>query len=119
MPNGGNREAKNYIMVNQEIVNIFAKGALNFYFQIKGKMVCRSLYKCKGGRKKDLFIYPDIPKNDVAYYVRREFKIPYEEEILFVRDTSFGNNKNQGLVITDWGIRERPDNDKYEINEIS
>lgn len=106
-------------MINQEIVDIFAKGALNFYFQIKGKTVCRSLYKCKGGRKKDLFIYPDISKNDVAYYVRREFKIPYEEEILFVRDTSFWNNKNQGLVITDWGIRERPDNDKYEINKIS
>ena len=107
-------------MINKEIVDIFAKGALHFSFLMEGQNICRSLYKCKNSlNKKDLFLYPDIDKDSVIYHVRREFKIPYEEEILLVRDTSFWNKKNQGVVISDWGIRVRPDNDSADIYSVS
>lgn len=48
---------------------------------------------------------------DVNTY-RNNFKIPYEENIFYVRDTSFWSVKDQGLVITDVSIYMIPDNDK-------
>lgn len=48
---------------------------------------------------------------DVNTY-RNNFKIPYEENIFYVRDTSFWSVKNQGLVITDVSIYMVPDNDQ-------
>lgn len=45
---------------------------------------------------------------------RANFIIPQEEEILFTRDTSWGNDHNQGLVITDQGFYYLPDNDYPE-----
>ena len=59
----------------------------------------------------DLFVYGSIPHNIIGK-VRDPFNLHVDEEILWVRDTSFWNDGNQGLVITDWGITCVPDNDK-------
>ena len=58
----------------------------------------------------DCFALPQIPE-DVKSYVRSNFGIGYDEQILFVRDTSFWDTKNQGLVITDGGFYVIEDND--------
>ena len=56
--------------------------------------------------------------------VRNNFGLGLDEQILWVRDTSFWSNKNQGLVITDKQIVYIPDNDKpndrlnIEFNDI-
>lgn len=47
----------------------------------------------------------------VKSILRQNFRIKREEEIFFMRDTSFWNNQNQGLVITDAGIYTIGDND--------
>jgi len=57
----------------------------------------------------DLFVYPDI-SDDVIYSLRSNFQLHIDEIVLYVRDTSFWNNRNQGLVVTDWGITCLPDN---------
>lgn len=44
--------------------------------------------------------------------VRRGFNIPYTEELIYVRDTSFWNSGNQGIVFTDRAIYVIWDNDK-------
>ena len=57
--------------------------------------------------------------------IRRNFDLGLDEQILWVRDTSFWGSKNQGLVITDKQIVYIPDNDspdsKYyiEFNDIN
>ncbi|MBD5427017.1 MAG: hypothetical protein HDR38_05645 [Treponema sp.] len=43
--------------------------------------------------------------------LRRNFDIPLDEEIFFMRDTSFWNDKNQGLVMTERGLYVIADND--------
>lgn len=58
----------------------------------------------------DLFIYPNIP-SDVKHAIRISWGIDLDEEILYVRDSSFWNDRNQGLVITDCGVIYIPDND--------
>lgn len=42
--------------------------------------------------------------------LRKNFQFSNDEEVLFMRDTSFWNNKNQGAVITDKGIHVIFDN---------
>lgn len=42
---------------------------------------------------------------------RNAFGIGESEELLYCRDTSFWNSRDQGCVITDWGIRVIPDNE--------
>ena len=49
----------------------------------------------------------DSIKNDV----RQNFSISFNEIIIFVRDTGFWNNRDQGLVITDEAIYCIPDNE--------
>ena len=61
----------------------------------------------------DLFIYPDIP-SDVKHSIRTSWGIGLDEEILYVRDSSFWNERNQGLVITDCGVICIPDNDDMD-----
>lgn len=61
----------------------------------------------------DLFIYPNIP-SDVKHSIRTSWGISLDEEILYVRDSSFWNDRNQGLVITDCGIIFIPDNDDMD-----
>ena len=57
----------------------------------------------------DLLIAP-ITESDRAA-VRTNFNIDRDEEILVIRDTSFWNTRNQGLVLTDKYIRVIVDND--------
>ena len=61
----------------------------------------------------DLFIYPNIP-SDVKHAIRMNWGIDLGEEILYVRDSSFWNECNQGLVITDCGVICIPDNDDVD-----
>ncbi len=61
----------------------------------------------------DLCYYPHIPE-EVKSAVRNNFGIGVDEEILFVRDTSFWHSRNQGLVITDYAIKCIPDNDNVK-----
>lgn len=58
----------------------------------------------------DLFIYPNIP-SDVKHKIRINWGLDLDEEILYVRDSSFWNDRNQGLVITDCGVICILDND--------
>lgn len=51
-----------------------------------------------------------IPE-DVKGNVRQNFGIDYSETVLFVRDTSFWNSRDQGLVVTDGGVYCIPDSD--------
>lgn len=51
-----------------------------------------------------------IPE-DVKGSVRQNFGIDFSEDVLFVRDTSFWNSRDQGLVITSSGVYCIPDND--------
>lgn len=67
----------------------------------------------------DLYIYPNIPDSAINVF-RNHFKLHIDEIILFARDTSFWNNKNQGAIVTDWGITCVPDNDSMdEIIQLS
>lgn len=58
----------------------------------------------------DCMVYPNIPE-EAKSLSRQNFGINYNEQILFVRDTSFWNSRNQGLVLTDGGVYCIPDND--------
>lgn len=62
----------------------------------------------------DLFIYP-VPDYAI-HLLRNNFQLNIDEIVLYARDTSFWNNKNQGTVVTDWGVRYICDNDS--INQI-
>ena len=62
----------------------------------------------------DLFIYP-VPDYAI-HLLRNNFQLNIDEIVLYARDTSFWNNKNQGTVVTDWGVRHICDNDS--INQI-
>lgn len=46
--------------------------------------------------------------------LRTGFDVPLNEEIFFMRDTGFWNNKDQGLVMTDRGLHVIVDNDSPE-----
>lgn len=61
----------------------------------------------------DLFIYPNI-QDSIIHPLRSNFQLHLDETILYVRDTSFWNDKNQGIVISDWGLTCVPDNDKKD-----
>lgn len=53
-----------------------------------------------------------FPSGQMKTEVRQHFNIENEEEILFIRDSSFWNNRDQGTVITDKYFYLIPDNDK-------
>ena len=61
----------------------------------------------------DCATYKNHYKNGNMYIpqYKANFKIGIDEEVLFTRDTSFWNNHNQGLVITDKAIYVLKDND--------
>lgn len=61
----------------------------------------------------DLFVYPSIP-DSVIHELRSNFQLHIDEVVLYVRDTSFWNDRNQGVVVTDWGISCLPDNDSMD-----
>ena len=53
-------------------------------------------------------------QENIKSEIRQNFGIGYNERILFVRDTSFWNSRNQGLALTDAGVYCIPDNDKMD-----
>ena len=61
----------------------------------------------------DCFAYPQVPE-EAKSLARQNFGVGYNEQILFIRDSSFWDSRNQGLVITDGGIYCIPDNDKLD-----
>lgn len=61
----------------------------------------------------DCLVYPKIPES-IRASVRANFGIDNNEEILLVRDTSFWNTRDQGLVITNVGFYCIVDNDNPE-----
>lgn len=56
----------------------------------------------------DCILYPD---DSIKYSLRINFDIPNNEHILFMRDTSTWNDRNEGIVITDYCIRCITNND--------
>lgn len=62
----------------------------------------------------DCLTYLNHKKNGNMYIpqYKANFKIGLDEEVLFTRDTSFWNNHNQGLVITDKGLYYLDNNDE-------
>lgn len=63
---------------------------------------------------RDLYFYPDIP-SEVVNDCISNFQLQNNETLLFLRDTSFWNERNQGTVITDLGITIIPDNEDKDI----
>lgn len=61
--------------------------------------------------EKDLYVYGSIP-HKVIGKVRNPFQLHVDEEILWIRDTTFWGTFDQGAVVTDWGITCIPDNEK-------
>lgn len=60
----------------------------------------------------DLFV-SNIPDNAIHSF-RNNFQLHIDEIVLYARDTSFWNDKNQGTVVTDWGVTCVPDNDHMD-----
>lgn len=58
-------------------------------------------------------------QENIKSEVRQNFGIGYNERILFIRDTSFWNSRNQGLALTDAGVYCIPDNDKMDEKSAS
>lgn len=105
MPNFGRlREARYDVMIHKETVDAFVAWITEHQ---------RRILRVLEPNGTDLIIYPNITggiKNDI----RRNFKLDLDEEILYIRDTSFWDNKNQGLVVTDCKIVCIPDNDDID-----
>lgn len=104
-------------MIHKETFNTFIEGVSKeksvTFFHIKGLDPFEredTLQSFIEPNDSDLFIYPNIP-SDVKHAIRISWGIDLDEEILYVRDSSFWNDRNQGLVITDCGIICIPDND--------
>lgn len=67
------------------------------------------------GNDYDCTLGYNLSDDDKTFY-RSNFKIEVDEKILFARDTSYWNNRNQGLVITDEGfycINDNDDSDSF------
>ena len=95
-------------MIHKETIDVFLEG-----IYIEKSCFIAKFFDLKffiDPNETDLFIYPNIP-SDVKYAIRIRWGIDLDEEILYVRDSSFWNDRNQGLVITDCGIICIPDND--------
>lgn len=61
----------------------------------------------------NLLVYPNIGEGDKAK-VRSNFQLDLNEIILFVADNSFWSTRNQGLVLTDWGVTCIPNKNKLD-----
>lgn len=80
----------------------------SFLFKNNSKVPTFILSVCSNDY--DCILTGNIPCNFISD-LRRNFSLHIDEEILMFRDTSFFNDKNQGAVVTDWGITIIPDND--------
>ena len=61
----------------------------------------------------NLLVYPNIGEGDRAK-LRMNFQLEQDEVILFASDNSFWSTRNQGLVLTDWGITCIPNKNKLD-----
>lgn len=59
-------------------------------------------------------IFGNDLKDEGRREIRNNFGVPNDEMILFCRDTSFWDNRNQGSVFTQRGIYVIADNDNPE-----
>lgn len=59
----------------------------------------------------DLNIYGCTGMRETELLFRNNFNVGMDEVMLYTRDTSFWSNRNQGMVLTDLGVRVIPDND--------
>lgn len=73
----------------------------------------RKLYELIPNNKSDLCIRPWID-DSMQYALRQHFQLHMDEEFLYVRDTSSWNTRDQGTVVTDWGITCIPDNENAD-----
>lgn len=88
---------------------ITVKGVFDVEYLKKVKENGILLWMMLENNNSDCCIYP---KDDIKSQMRQNFGVNYNEQILFIRDTSFWNSRDQGLVLTDQGIYCIPDNDK-------
>lgn len=81
-------------------------------FDLKESKEKKNMVFCHIANGSDLFIckFNDVEK--VGF--RNGFGIDIDEELLWARDTSFWDTKNQGMVITDRGFYFVPDNDNRD-----
>ena len=61
----------------------------------------------------NLLVFPNISEGDRAK-LRMNFQLDQDEVILFASDSSFWSTRNQGLVLTDWGITCIPNKNKLD-----
>ena len=103
-------------MIHKETVDAFVKGVKSEKAKwiVQGKLIAEEgLVRTIDVNSSDLCIYPSIP-NDAKYELRSNFALELDEEILYMRDSSFWNSRNQGLVVTDCKVVCIPDNDDIE-----
>lgn len=97
-------------------LNNGAKVCPNCGTKVSSPISIISIFNCKGNFWDSEMNTSDccsshIPE-DIKGMMRQNFGINYNEKILFIRDTSFWNSRDQGLVLTDGGVYCIPDNDK-------
>lgn len=102
-------------MIHKETIDTFIDALKTEQYSIEGinSSIKKDLKYIISPNDSDLFIYPNIP-SDVKHKIRINWGIELDEEILYVRDSSFWNERNQGLVITDCGVICIPDNDDVD-----
>lgn len=80
--------------INTEKIQLFENGCLFFEESINEALYPNGIDCC---------LYPNIAGH-IKTKIRNNFSLHIDEEIIYIRDTSFWNNRTQGLVITDCGI---------------
>ena len=111
-------------MINQKVIDLFGEefekdwpGGSNSSDCLYKKPIPEELkYMLKTGKidSDDYAVCESVYNisDEIKSEIRNSFNIDINEEIIFIRDTSFFNSRNQGLVITDSAIHCIPDNDK-------
>lgn len=103
-------DSKNLTPKQGDLIKDKSESVVDF-IRSKAKNSCWN----KGFDENDSVLFPN---DDKKLLLRGNFHIPAEEQILYVRDTSFWSVNNQGLVLTDKRIYLIQDNDDPE-NEIT
>ena len=80
---------------------------------VKEKFIDKGKTVFQNTNSKDYLIYPI--EESVKIVTKNHFRINDDEEVLFIRDTSPKNERNQGTVITEQGIYCISNNKKYEM----
>lgn len=82
-------------MENSDIENIFQRGCGIWTSELNNS---------------DIFVNPN---SSICSLFRQNFGLSFEDKVLFCRDTSFWNERNQGVVVTNNGVYCNPDNSDY------